>query len=403
MEISYNITHPGYLSFIPSGGLFPSAVSELICCSMNRYTGYVFACPGLVSLESNVLIWFCKIIGYSKSSFGFYTEGATSATMNAICLARNEKIKEKFYQGVIYTSEQSHFSVKKSAKILGFPLKNLRMIKTNKNFEMSIEHLKETIEIDKNNGNIPFMVIGTAGTTNTGSVDDFEEISKICKKENLWFHVDGAYGGFFKMTERGKTALKCIEEADSVVLDPHKSLMLPFGLGCLLVKEAICLKRLYSVLEDENETIEYIPNATNERFDFANCAPDSTKSAKGIRAWLPIKLFGMSAFKNCLDEKLDLTEFLLEELKKMKEIEILSTCPLTVINFRYNNGENEEELDKKNKSIIDFISKEQKVMVVNTTLNGVFSIRVCILHHRTSKSIIEILLELLKKSISNLE
>jgi aromatic-L-amino-acid/L-tryptophan decarboxylase len=178
--------------------------------------------------------------------------------------------------------------------------------------------------------------------------------------------------------------------------------MLPFGLGCLLVKDASCLKRLYSVLE-EDETIEYIPNATNERFDFANCAPDSTKSAKGIRAWLPIKLFGMSAFKNCLDEKLDLTEFLLKEFKKIKEIEILSTCPLTVINFRYNNGENEKELDEKNKLIINYISKEQQVMVVNTTLNGIFSIRVCILHPRTSKSIIEMFLKLLKNAISNIE
>eukprot|EP01080_Neovahlkampfia_damariscottae_P009127 gene9127-1216_t len=401
-EVSYNVTHPGYLSFIPSGNLFPSAVTELIISSINRYSGYVFACPGLGALESNVLLWFCKIIGYPKSAFGFFTEGATSATMNAVCLARNEILKENLYKGIVYASDQSHFSIKKSLKILGIPLRNLRTIKSN-NFQISIEELKMRIEKDKKDGFIPFLIIGSAGTTNTGSIDDLQELSKIAKKEKMWLHIDAAYGGFFKMTERGKKVLKYLEEADSVVVDPHKSLLLPYGLGCLLVKDSSCLKRLYSVFEEDNEIV-YIPNATDERFDFANCSPDSTRSAKGIKAWLPIKLYGMSAFRNCLDEKMDLTEYLLEQLKQIEGIEILSTSPLTVVNFRYFPKDQiiGEDLDELNKNLLQLMSEEEKFFVVNTKVDGKFSIRVCILNYRSDKNLIDLFLEILKKSIKKL-
>jgi aromatic-L-amino-acid decarboxylase len=394
---SLNTAGPGYLAYIPGGGLFHSAVADLIADSVNRYTGLSLAAPALVQLEMNVLNWFRDIAGLPETARGVLTSGGSLANFTALVTARREKLPENFLSGTLYVSDQTHHSVLKSALLAGFPPANVRSVPSDDRYRLRLDRLEEQIEDDRKRGFTPFLVVGNAGTTNSGAVDPLPEIAALASRHNLWFHIDGAYGGFFRLTERGRKALAGMELADSVVLDPHKSLFLPYGTGALLVRDGAALKRAHTVSADYMPPIQDDP-ALN---DFCELSPELTRPFRGLRVWLPIKMHGIAPFRDALDEKLDLARWAVEELRQIPHVEILAEPDLSLLAFRLAppGVTDPEALDRLNRRFLDQINDRKRVFLTGTLLHGRFALRICVLSFRTHHDRIAMAIEDIKEAM----
>ena len=399
VPVSFNTAGPGYLAYIPGGGVFPSAIADLIANAVNRYVGVWVAAPALVQLETNVVRWFCDIVGYPTGSGGILTSGGSLANFTAVVAARRERLPKDFRSGTIYTSDQTHHSARKAAVLAGFPEKNVREIPTNRDFELRLDVLGRRITEDRAAGLEPFLVVASAGTTNTGAVDDLDGVADIAEQERLWLHVDAAYGGFFMLTSRGRAALRGIDRADSIALDPHKGLFLPYGTGSLLVRDAEALRRAHSTFAD------YMPIMQHdaEFVDYCDLSPELSRDFRGLRAWLPIKLFGIDAFRASLDEKLDLTRWATDRLCEIPDMEILAEPRLSLVAFRFDAGDrSEDEVDALNRELLARVNARQNVYLTGTSLHGRFALRICVLSFRTHQDRMELCLTDIRDSLAEL-
>jgi len=377
---SFNTAGPGYLAYIPGGGLPHSAVADLISGATNRYVGVFAAAPGLVAIESNVIRWFAEMVGYPADAAGILTSGGSLSNFSALVAARRDRLPERFLDGTIYVSDQGHHSIEKAALLAGFPERNVRPIESDAKFRIRPDALARAIAEDRGGGRTPFLVVANAGTTNTGAVDDLEALADLARREGLWLHADAAYGGFFVLTERGRKALAGLERADSIALDPHKGLFLPYGTGCLLVRKAEALRRAHAVSAD------YMPPMQEDADlpDFNLLSPELSRGWRGLRAWLPLKMHGIEPFRRNLDEKLDLASRATEELRAIPDIEILAEPQLSIVAFRLAPpGLELEAANGLNRRLLDRINAKKRVYLTATNLNGVFAIRICVLSFRT--------------------
>ncbi len=377
---SFNTAGPGYLAYIPGGGIFHSAVADLVADSVNRYVGVFAAAPGLSQLEANVVRWFSDIVGYGPDARGFLTSGGSLANLSAVVVARRELLPRDFLQGTLYVSDQVHHSVQKAAMLAGFPIDNVRVIETDGRFCVRLDRLEERVAADRAAGMQPFFVVGSAGTTNTGACDDLEALATVAEREGMWLHVDAAYGGFFMLTERGRHAMRGIERAASVTLDPHKGMFLPYGTGSLVVRDGESLRRAYTLDAD------YLPPMQEDRdlVDFCQISPELSRPFRGIRVWLSLKLNGIAPFRAALDEKLDLATWATEELRTIDDLEIVAAPQLSIVAFRLRrSGLGRDDANELNRRFIERINDRRRIYLTGTMLNGQFAIRVCVLSFRT--------------------
>ncbi len=386
VPLSYNSAGPGYLAYIPGGGVYPSAIADFIANAVNRYVGVWIAAPGLAQLELNVVRWFCEIIGYPAGSGGILTSGGSLANFTAVVTARRERLPDDFRGGTIYTSDQTHHSVRKAAVLAGFPEDNVREIPTNEHYQIRLDVLHQRIAEDREAGQRPFMLVTSGGTTNTGAVDDLAGSADIAADEGLWLHVDAAYGGFFMLTERGRESMRGIERADSVALDPHKGLFLPYGNGSLLVRDPETLRRAHATFAD------YMPEMQQdtEFVDFCEISPELSRDFRGLRAWLPIKLFGIEAFRTSLDEKLDLAQWATDQLRGVPDMEILAEPQLSLTAFRWAPaGYSDDDLNDMNRELLARVNARKNVYITGTMLSGRYALRICVLSFRTHRDRME--------------
>lgn len=377
---SFNTAGPGYLAYIPGGGVFHTAVADLITDAVNRYIGLWLAAPGLAQLEANVIRWFCEIVGYPCSANGLLTTGGSLANFSAVVTARRERLPENFLTGVLYASDQAHHSVKKAAILTGFPERNVRAIPSDAYFRLRIDLLERQIAADRQAGLTPFLVVGNAGSTNTGAVDDLNVLAEVAQRERCWFHVDAAYGGFFMLTAQGRALMKGIEHADSVTLDPHKGLFLPYGTGSLLMRDGGALKRTHGV------NAHYLPATDDDPdlMDFSQMSPELSRGFRGLRIWLPLKMHGIEPFRRNLEEKLALTRWAIEELRKIDGMEIVAEPQLSIVAFRLvRSGLDAEALNQLNRTLLQRINANKRVYLSGTLLSDRFVLRICVLSFRT--------------------
>lgn len=377
---TYNTAGPGYLAYIPGGGVVHSSVADLIATSINRYSGVWLAAPGLVQLEVNVVRWFCEMVGYPEESLGFLTTGGSLANFTAIVTARTERLGEEFMDGTLYAGDQIHHSVAKAARMAGIPARNVVSVSSDELFRLRLDRLAEKIRADREAGRRPFLIVASAGTTNTGAVDDLEALAGLAAREGMWLHVDGAYGGFFVLTERGQRVLSGLERADSVTLDPHKGLFLPYGTGCLLVRDGAALKRAHAIDAD------YMPALQQEAdlVDYCQITPELSRDFRGLRVWLPLKMAGFGAFREALDEKLDLASWACERVRQIEEMEIVAEPQLSVVAFRLRPPSlSTAETNRLNEELLERINARRRVFLTGTTLDGLFTLRICVLNFRT--------------------
>ncbi|HSN89146.1 MAG TPA: aminotransferase class I/II-fold pyridoxal phosphate-dependent enzyme [Thermoanaerobaculia bacterium] len=397
---SINTASPGYLAYVPGGGLLHAAVADLIADSVNRYVGLFGAAPGLARIEANVLDWFREMVGYPTEAGGILTSGGSLSALTAIITARRERLPDNFLSGILYLSDQAHHSLEKAALLAGFPRANLRKIPSDDRFRIRLDALEQAIEEDRSRGLTPFLVVGSAGTTNTGAVDPLEELADVARRHRLWLHVDGAYGGLFVLTDEGRRTLKGIELADSIVLDPHKSLFLPYGTGALLVRDAGALKRTHSL------AAEYLPPSHEddpERVDFYEISPELTRPFRGLRVWLPLKMHGVGPFREALEEKLALARWASEELKTVEGIEVVAEPQLSTLAFRLNpGGLSVEALNRLNRRLMKRVNDRKRVLLTGTTLGDRFVLRICVLSFRTHRDRMEACLEDIREAVREL-
>lgn len=377
---SFTTPGPGYLAYVPGGGIFHAAVADLISNAVNRYVGVWAAAPALAQIEAVVIRWLCDLVGYPAGALGVLTSGGSLAGGWAIVAARRNRLPDRFLDGTIYMSDQTHHSLVKAAVLAGFPEEQVRMIPTDRRFRIRLDVLRCRIREDRAKGRVPFLVVGNAGTTNTGAVDDLSGLAEIAERESLWLHVDAAYGGFFMLTERGRRRMAGIERADSIVLDPHKALFLPYGTGALLVRDGAALRRAFSL------HAEYLPPMQEdpEFVDFCQISPELSRPFRGLRLWLPIQMHGIEPFRRNLEEKLDLAEWITRELKKIEGIEIEAEPQLSTLAFRQvRPGESEEALNERNRRLLERINSRKRVYLTGTMVKGRFVIRICVVSFRT--------------------
>jgi aromatic-L-amino-acid/L-tryptophan decarboxylase len=397
LPATLNTASPGYLAYIPGGGLFHAAVADLIALATNRYVGLFRAAPGLVQLEANVIRWFSDALGLPATAGGVLTSGGSLANFIAVVTARRERLPPDFLRGVIYTSSEAHHSVLKAALLAGFPPERVRALPADARFRLPVAAVEDAIRADRAAGLTPFMLVASAGTTNTGAIDDLEAFADLSARERLWLHVDAAYGGFFALTERGQAALRGIERADSVTLDPHKGLFLPYGTGCLLARDVGALRRAHAV------PASYLPpmQSDDDLVDFCEISPELSREARGLRAWLPLKMHGAAAFRAALDEKLDLARLAAERLRAMKGVTVVAEPALSLLAFRARppgvsaeDGEDGEcaaatATDAWSRRLLAKVNEKQRVFLTGTVSGGRFLIRMCVLSFRTHRDRVE--------------
>jgi aromatic-L-amino-acid decarboxylase len=371
---TFEYSGPGYLAYIPGGGLYTAAVGEFLAQGLNRYVGLWQPSPAIVQLEENVTRWLCDLFQFPATAQGVLTTGGSMANLSAVVTARHARLGSDFLDGTYYVTDQAHGSNTKAATIAGFGERNLRLVPTDDALRMDPDALAAMIAADRAAGFRPFMVMGAAGTTNTGAVDPLEAIADVAEREGLWFHVDAAYGGFFQLTDRGRAMFAGAERADSVTLDPHKGLFLPYGTGGLIVRDREAMRDAHF------EGAAYLQDlpASGALPNYNELTPELSRDVRGLRVWFPLVLHGVGAFRSALDEKLDLTRTIHAALVEDPNIEVGWDPELTVVAFRMRGGDEEAS-----KELLARINASKRVFLSSTLIRGAYWLRVCIVSHRT--------------------
>jgi aromatic-L-amino-acid/L-tryptophan decarboxylase len=369
---------PGYLAFIPGGGLYTAALADFITAAVNRYTTVAALAPAFVQIEQQTIRWIADLFDFPQSAQGILTTGGSLANFSAVVTAR-EAVGGG--GGTIYVDDQAHHSILKAAALAGFSpdADTIRVIPSDENLRMDVDALEHNIKRDQR----PFLVVASAGTTNTGAVDDLDAIADIAHTHNLWLHVDAAYGGFFQLTERGKHRLHGIEKADSITLDPHKGMFLPYGSGCLLVREGHHLKQAHAA---GAEYLQDLPDVGLP--NYAEYSPELSRALRGLRIWLPLQLHGVAAFTQALDEKLDLARHAYACLQQSDDFEMPWEPELSVVAFHHPDGPR----------ILDEVNRSQRVFLSSTTIRGRHTLRIAILSHRTHRDRVDEAVDLIEKA-----
>jgi aromatic-L-amino-acid decarboxylase len=392
-EASLLAPGPGYLAYIPGGGLFGAALADLVADCLNRYTGMPAPAPALFRLEQDVLAWLCRCFGYGPEARAVFTPGGSAATMSAVVTARHRAFGDDgdFSRAVIYTSAQAHHSIAKAARLAGIPTRLLRRVPVDADFRMLPGALADAITEDRARGLRPFLVVAAGGTTNTGAVDPLPAIADIAAKHDLWLHVDGAYGGAFVLTAKGKARLAGIERADSIAFDPHKGLFLPYGTGCLLARDGAALHKAHHLAAEYLQDLGDSPPEVS--WSPADLGPDLSRDFRGLRLWLPLMLHGARAFREALEEKLALADRFTAGLDRLHAmgvpLEIVARPQLSLVAFRLARaaGEPLGAWNERNRALLAAINREQRVHLSSTLLatddGPAFTLRACVLSFRT--------------------
>ena len=393
----------GYLAYVPGGGVYPSALGDFLADVTNRYAGVAFAGPGATRMEQALIRWMCELVGYPESASGDLTSGGSVATLSALIAARDAHGIEpsNLAQQCIYMTSQAHHCIRKALHVAGLSHVRRRTVPMDDRFRMDAQALQGMIEADRRDGYRPWLVVASAGTTDTGAVDPVPELADIAQQAGAWFHVDAAYGGFFLLCSEGQTILRGIDRADSVVLDPHKGLSLPFGSGAVLVKDGSRLAQSFSYFADYLQDAKPEVVHPDSEFSPADYSIELTRPFRGPRMWFPLKLFGLGAYRASLEEKIWLARYFHREIARIPGFEAGPEPDLSIVTYRYlpRNG----DADDFNRRLVEAVLRDGRVFISSTRIDGRFILRLAVLHFRTHLETIDYLLEFLQTKTEELE
>ncbi|HTG50124.1 MAG TPA: pyridoxal-dependent decarboxylase [Gemmatimonadales bacterium] len=390
-----------HLAYIPGGGIYHSALGDYLAAVSNKYSGVFFTGPGPVRLENLMVRWVADLVGYPTGAAGSIASGGSLATLTAIVSAREAHglHAAEFATSVVYLTRQAHYCVEKSLHIAGMAEAQVRWIPMDERYRMRPDALATAVAKDRSAGLRPWLVVAAAGTTDTGAVDPLVAIADVAERERCWFHVDAAYGGFFLLTEQGRVLLEGIERSDSVVLDPHKGLFLPYGSGIVVVKDSAPL------VAGHNYTGSYMQDARADASELspADVSPELSRHFRALRMWLPLALLGTAPFRAALDEKLLLARYFHRQIASAG-FEVGPAPDLSVVTYRWAPpGVSLEQANAMNKAIVDGARHDGRVFLSSTMLEGRFTLRMAALAFRTHRHTIDLAVQVLREQVAALE
>ena len=392
--------HPGFLAYVPSCPTFPAVLGDWLASGYNFFAGVWPVAAGPNELEIVVLDWFRDWMGMPVGSGGILTSGGSGANLTAFVAARHAAVEAgaDISRLTVYTSAQAHSSVTRAAWIAGIPRENVRTVAMDDQFRIITGDLERAVAADRAAGCSPFIVVASAGTTNTGSVDPLHDIADYCVGAKLWLHVDAAYAGFAALTAEGKRLLSGLERADSLTLDPHKWLFVPFECGCLLVRDPATLTAAFRIMP------EYLTDVQpgEEEVNFADRGEQLTRYSRALKVWLSVNYFGTEAIANAIVEAMDRARLLEELVRASVDFEILSPAQFGIVCFRAvaRNVSDATELDALNKRINARVVAEGRFLISSTRLRGAFSLRMCTLGFRTTMDDIRQLFAAIERALA---
>jgi glutamate/tyrosine decarboxylase-like PLP-dependent enzyme len=387
-------TSPRFMAYIPGGGVPYAAFGDMLAAVSNKYSGFASASPGAVRIENACCAWMAEVIGYPATSAGTLTSGGSMANLTAIVAAREARDPDG--GGAIYMTRFVHHCVGKALHIAGRGRAPKRLIETDNRGRMYVAALEEAIERDQADGVRPWLVVASAGAIDNGSVDPLAEIADVCARHDVWLHVDGAYGGLFALCDEGRDKLRGIERADSVALDPHKTLFLPYGTGAALVRDGSHLLQAFTAHADYITPLgesEVGPSP-------ADLSPELTRHFRALRMWLPLQLAGIAAFRAAQQEKLSLAKYFHARLSELPNFDAGPPPDLTVVAFRYlpETG----DADAASERLLQHLQQEGRVMLSGTRIDGRFYLRCAILSFRTHVEHVDEVIDALRRGVAAL-
>lgn len=373
-----------FFGYVLGSGEPVAAVADLLASVLNQNVTAWRSGPAAVIIEQTVIDWLAQAMGCSEFR-GHLTGGGSSANLMGLAMAREAKApaneRGMNWGAVVYASDEIHMSIHKSIALLGIGRDNLRLIPTDAEFRMIPGELERQIVHDKAAGKIPLAVVASAGTVNTGTIDPLREIAEITHRQNAWFHVDGAYGALAAIAARPK--FDGIELADSVSLDPHKWLYQPLDCGCLLYRSAEAAQRTFAHSGDYARVLSADPV---EGFAFFEESLELSRRFRALKLWLSLRYHGFTAFREAIAKDLGQARRLADAIRRQPDLELLAPVELSAICFRHrgSTASSEEKLNEFNAKLLKRVVARGRIYLSNASLRGKFSLRACIVNHRTT-------------------
>lgn len=396
------IDHPRFFAFVPSCPTWPGILGDFIATGHTLFQGTWLESSGPSTLELLVLDWFRSWIDYPPTSAGLLTSGGSAANLDALVCARDAVLGHETGRGVIYTSEQAHSSMERAARILGFRPEQYRTLPVDGRFRLRLDALRAAVDEDLRAGRRPFLIAANGGATSTGAVDPLPELADFAARHHMWLHVDAAYGGFAILTERGREALRGLEGADSITLDPHKWLYQPYEAGCLMVRHGQHLHDAFHVMPDylQDTAVAGEPAEPDAReVNFADRGLQLTRAARAIKIWLSLRTFGLDAFRDAIDRSLDLAEEAQDRIERSDTLELLTPAMLGTVCFRRTRpGATEDQLEDLNAALVQTLSDSGLGMISSTRIHGRYALKLCILNHRSRREDVDRVVGFLESS-----
>ncbi len=387
--------------YVVSGGNQMSLVADKLASTVNQNVAKWHLAPSMVEIEKRVLKWTSKMVGFGGDA-GLLVSSGSAANFDGLTIARNvffekHQIIQKGMFGMkpfrVYCSSETHSCVDKSVQMLGIGTDNLIKIAINENYTINLTALRKQIENDIENGFLPFCIVGNAGTVNTGAIDDFNALADLAEEYQMWFHIDGAYGGLIAALDSKKSLYAGIDRANSVALDFHKWLYQPFEAGCVLVKNWEQMRKAYYkkasyLLSDEN--------TKEKRTEFNEHHFLLSRNAKAFKVWFSIKCYGMEAIKSMMQKDIDLTDYLSELIRQSDDFKLVADSNLAVSCFQYIKKGN-ENVEAFHLKLVKALEKDGRIFITGTYIKGEFVLRACLINHRKDKASTEYLLEVIRE------
>jgi glutamate/tyrosine decarboxylase-like PLP-dependent enzyme len=373
------VNHPRFHAYIPCPSSFAGAVGAMLAAGTNPFVGSWLGGSTVAMLELSVLDWIKDVLQLGDEYAGILTSGGSMANMIALAAARARFGRQMLDQGRIYVSDQGHASVHKAAQVIGFLPQNISTIRADRDLQIDVNQLAEEIEVDRQRGKTPFFVCANAGTTNSGAIDPLNEIAELCLSNNVWFHVDAAYGGFAALVPEIRCQMNGWERADSITLDPHKWLYCPMGVGCAFVRDRQFLEQAFCSHGD------YLRDLPRDELNFLDIGPELSRPARVLPVWMVLRSVGREQLIDQIRCDIDLARMAGRLLAEDNRFEV-DPVRLSIVNFRHSRsaGLSAAEQSARDDRLMEKTLADGELMLSSTQIQGRNTLRLVVMNHRTT-------------------
>ncbi len=400
VDTTNHVDHPRFFAYIPLANNFVSVMADTLAAGYNIFNAVWLQGAGAAQVERLTVDWLRQIFGFTPEAGGTFVSGGSVANLTALAVARQIRLNGNMNGAVAYCSDQIHFAISRGLRVLGFTPDQLRKIPSDEDFRLSPVRLQEAIAADRAAGRKPFCVIASAGTTNTGAVDPLDELADLCLQEDLWLHVDGAYGAPAMLTEPGKRALKGLERVDSLALDAHKWLFQPIECGVVLVRDRRWLPLTFK------ETSEVLKDVQleGEEINFMYQGLQLTRQFRALKLWMSFKVFGLDAISQAVAAGFDNAELAEALLREAGCWEIATPAQMAIVTFRYKPADDNEALaNQVTHDLVGQLLEDGFAFASGTQLREKTVLRMCTNNPRTTPEDLEQTIKLIGRLAAKLE